>query len=69
MAGKAEGVGTVLSTVLGTRMGQRLTRAYAEGRLAATSNPHTVGTPESSVWLTAQSNNGNPLFKFETAVP
>jgi hypothetical protein len=69
MAGKAEGEGAALGTNTGDRMGLRLTRAYAEGRLGTPANPHVAGTPESNVWIYADANKADPTKKFETAVP
>lgn len=72
MAGKVEGVTAFRSLTYptGARMGQRLTRAYAEGRaqIPSASNPHTAGTPEATAWQDGFDNLATGSAKYETAV-
>jgi hypothetical protein len=49
-------------------MGQRLTRAYAEGRriFPSSTNPHVSGTPEHTAWQDGYDNRGSGAGKLET---
>lgn len=70
MAGCCEGPGVALNTTLNKRkMGMRLARAYAEGRLGTPANPHPSGSEASDVWIYADANKADPTKQFETAVP
>lgn len=71
MAGKAVGQTGGTLTEPGGLMGQRLTRAYSDGRnqYPSGSNPHTAGTPENVAWQAGFDNRGTAAFAFETAVP
>ena len=70
MAGNSEGPGEALNTTLRkNRMGTRLARAYAEGRLGTPANPHVAGSEASDVWIYADANKADATKKFETAVP
>lgn len=51
-------------------MGQRLTRAYAEGRrdrIGGGTNPHTSGTPEYTSYQDGYDNLATASAKYETA--
>lgn len=67
MAGNAEGASELLG-LNKMRMGQRLVRAYAEGRAGLT-NPHPASdAPVFTAFLTGQSSIGDASKRYETAV-
>lgn len=74
MAGKAQGPTALRSLTYppGKVMGQRLVRAYAEGRrdmLGSGTNPHTSGTPEYTAYDDGYTSIGTAAYQFETATP
>ena len=71
MAGKAVGQTGGTLTSPGGQMGQKLTRAYAEGRgqIPSGTNPHTASTPENVAWQAGYDNRANAAYAYETAVP
>lgn len=71
MAGKAVGQTGGTTTSPGGVMGQRLTRAYSDGRnqYPSGTNPHTASTPENVAWQAGYDNRADAAYAFETAVP
>lgn len=76
MAGKAAGPTAKRSLTYppGKVMGQKLVRAYAEGRAdispaGAGTNPHTSGTPEYTAWQDGYDNLAEAADQYETATP
>jgi hypothetical protein len=51
-------------------MGQRLTRAYSDGRnqYPSTVNPHPASTPENTAWQLGYDNLANAAYQYETSV-
>jgi hypothetical protein len=72
MAGAVFGATADVAATVATkqRMGQRLTRAYADGRgqYPSATNPHTSGTPEYTAWQLGYDNRAAADYKYETAV-
>lgn len=72
MAGSVVGPTADIANNLGTklRMGQRLTRAYSDGRniYPDSTNPHTASTPENTAWQLGYDNRADSGYAYETAV-